>query len=1055
MSRTIATVFLALGLALTGCSTGGGGTSSSPPPQSSSDFSISFNPSSWTVQSGGELSVQATIAWTGTSNGSVSLSLGSPPTGISLSSSPVTIPEGGTSANLILTAATVTAGPSSIQLIAISSAGKTHSYTVPLVVTAAAVQPPAGRTSYILTGQTPESMVYDRAHKIIYAANSALNQVLLIDATRQAVIKTIPVGEPGGMDISPDGSQVVVGTDLLSSLTFISTSTQSVTRVVPFPPLANPNLPFLSMGGAVHTPVFLAGGDVLFINAGGVNIDEPKGLPYRWSSTTNVISPVPSGTVSGLNSGRDLHRTPDGSKVIIASTENYLFIYDAATNSITAQNTVFAAFVESDPANPRFAALDSNGFEILDTSLQPLATLPFSNSGASQPYGAKFSLDGTQLFVAQSGLFGGLYAYQTVDATHYTLGQQAPLMNLSGNDEQSNNVLSEVPLAITESNLIYGQGNRGIVIDDPLNYYTAPSPANGRGFESFTPNAGPLNTATQTKPYNSYSPTPGVYFSGIPALEVTDSNTLTITTPLISTPGPTNVNIVNADRSFSFYPAAFTFGIQATGLEPAAGPASGGITSDVLAFGVGAGFGNISVTVGGTAAKVLSVAVVGGLVQSPLPYYDVQFIVPPGAANSNVDVTVSGPSGTATLSKAFRYVSAITNYPPPGGDSLDRIVYDTHRKQLYIGAGNHIDVFSTASLSYLTPIVPPTLNGKLTLDGFDISPDGKWLVIANLTDQSIAIVNPDQPSNAKLIPFGHLDGTYVFGPFAVSATSKGTFFVGLGDSGISGAGNSLYELDPVSGSLQQRTDLTINLEVSGYRLLRSADASRVLIASPNGSGGPIALWTATTDTFTSLMTPGFVSDAAISGDGTTLGVPVTVETGGPTYQYVLDSNFNAIANVVAPEGLEGGALFGQFLNQSGSLLYIPVINGIDVEDVHTGFLRKRIGVNEAGNGIVYQAATTDDTGNYIFLLTLNGLDVIEDVPPLSVRSAFPLPNLANAGTVITLRGSNFQPGVVISIEGMSAPATIIDPQTLTFSLPGAVQGNNFVITNPTGETYTF
>ena len=335
----------------------------------------------------------------------------------------------------------------------------------------------------------------------------------------------------------------------------------------------------------------------------------------------------------GMNFNRDLHRTPDGSKVLITTSQNFLFIYDPATNSITAQNTVFAAFAGSDPINPRFAAFDSNGFEIFDTSLHTLGTLPFSNVGASRPYGLQFSLDGTQLFVAQSGLFGGLYAYRTVDAVHYTLGQQAPLMSFSGNDEVSNDVDSEVPLAIDENNLIYGQGNRGIAIDDPLNYYTTSSPATGRGFEFFTPNSGPVNTASFTQPYTPYSPTPGVYFDGVPALGVssTSNGNLSITTPLINSAGPVNINMVEPDGSFSFYPAAFTFGIEATSLQPSAGPAAGGMTADVLAYGVGGGLTGVnvtgvSVTVGGAAAKVVSVTRVGGEFPNPLPYYDVQFI---------------------------------------------------------------------------------------------------------------------------------------------------------------------------------------------------------------------------------------------------------------------------------------------------------------------------------------------------------------------------------------------------------------------------------------------
>ncbi len=237
MGRPIVAFCTVLGLAVIGCSSGGSGSNGNgSPPQSTSDFSLAFTPSTWTVQSGSTLPVQIALTWTGTNTASVSLSLTALPAGISLgSSAPVTISQGSTSGTLVLVAAaSLSKGSSSLQIAATSSTGLTHSYTIPLIISGPAIPlPAAGRTSYILTGQIPESIVYDRAHKILYAAIPGLNQVLLIDATRQTVIKTLSVGTPGGMDISPDGSQIVVGSDLVPSLTFISTTSQSITRTVP------------------------------------------------------------------------------------------------------------------------------------------------------------------------------------------------------------------------------------------------------------------------------------------------------------------------------------------------------------------------------------------------------------------------------------------------------------------------------------------------------------------------------------------------------------------------------------------------------------------------------------------------------------------------------------------------------------------------------------------------------------------------------------------------------------------------------------------------------
>ena len=628
---------LSLAVQLTaGCGGGsvGTGAGASPTPPAA-DFTLSFSPSTVTVRTGSSIGIQIIVVWNGATSAPITVSLTGLPQGVSESpAGSITIPAGSTSATLGLTAsASATLGSATITATATAQTTTTiqHQYKVTLTVAAPAMPlPTPARTSYILTGETPESIVYDRAHKVLYACVPSLNQVLIIDPMTHQTLKTLPVPAAGQSDLSPDGSQIVVGSDTVAELVFISTASQTITRVVPRG----------FIGSSIVTPVFLAGGDVLFIT-GSIDLDPSNQGPiYRWSASAGTITqskaqPAALGAVP-----RSLSRTPDGSKVLVTTSQYEMAVYDAATDSFTATNTAFASFAGADPANPRFAAWDSNGFEILDTSLHQLGSLTFSTTSASAPYALKFSLDGTEMFVAQSGMFSGLFAYRTVNAVNYTMGSQAPLMSFYGDDEVSNDVSSEVSLAIDETNLIYGQGNRGIAIDDPLNYYTSSTPAEGRGFEFFKPNYGPVGIPTTTAPYNSYATNTGVYFFGesgvaVPAGTVGTSNgNSVITTPPINTAGPASIEMVEPDNSFSFYPAAFTYGVQATGIAPSAGPASGGIASYVTAFGVGGGAATVTVTVGGVAAKVTGVGAVGGIFPTPLPYCDVAFTVPPGTAGT-------------------------------------------------------------------------------------------------------------------------------------------------------------------------------------------------------------------------------------------------------------------------------------------------------------------------------------------------------------------------------------------------------------------------------------
>jgi hypothetical protein len=173
------------------------------------------------------------------------------------------------------------------------------------------------------------------------------------------------------------------------------------------------------------------------------------------------------------------------------------------------------------------------------------------------------------------------------------------------------------------------------------------------------------------------------------------------------------------------------------------------------------------------------------------------------------------------------------------------------------------------------------------------------------------------------------------------------------------------------------------------------------------------------------------------------------------YELILDPSYDMINNVIAPEGLGMGLLYGQFFNSSGALLYIPGTNGIDIYDAHKGTLQREIRVIEPDIADIYQAATIDDTGTYLFLLTNSGLDVIEDAPPLSVRSASPLPNTASAGTVITLRGAGFVPGATVTIGNHTVPTMVTDAQTLSFTLPSVVSDIAFTVSNPDGSSYTY
>ncbi len=1047
-----------IAVVLSGC--GGSQSAAHPNPVSptSADFTVAAQPTAVTIAAGGTATLTLSVTWTGTPAGSVSISAVYP-TGVSAgSSSPIALGPGSSSDTITLAASSsAPPGTGTLALTAVC-AGTTlrHTYNVPITIS---VPPPAPaatltRTGYILTGGEPDSALYDPVHKLLWVSMPDQGQVLVIDPMQRNVLHRIPVPSAGKMDLSPDGSQIVVGSESLPQLTFIDVASNSVTRVSQLTTaLADASFPIEqpfvdasedpSLNPVISYPRFVNGGDVVFLGLSAL---------FRWSASTNTMAKVSKGN---FYAGTALYRTPDGSKVLITTTENELDVFDAAANAVTAQKQTFSSFAASDPVKARFALYDSNGYDIVDPNLNQLGAVAIDTGGGSgAAFAFQFSADGTQLFVARSGPSNGTYALQTVDAVKYQLGSQAPLTAFR--------LGAEIPVAIDESARIFGIGLGGIVIDDPLNYFppSATLPWNVAVANSLQPDHGPLASSTSVALDDVFnSSLAGIYFDGVPAsfsgTQGGVGTTIGLNTPPIPTPGPVTVHAFQSNGSFSAYPAAYTYGVQAVALEPNAGPASGGITADLLAYGVGDASA-ISVTVGGVHAKVNSVQVVGGELPYLLPLYDVQIVVPAGTAATSADVSVTASNYTATLSHSFTYEPAITNYPFPGSAIPGSIYFDALRQQAYLLSPTRIDVFSLKSNAFLAPIVPPTKTGTLHLTGLDLSVDGKTMIVANMTDQTIAVLDPDRPSSATLFPFApNVVTNAPFGPYSVVANSKGTYFISPGDTAWTGGGGTIWEFDPVAGTITKRSiPLTMPLEVSGCRLLRSPDGKTVLIQSPNSIPASFGLWTAQSDTFTYNALPGFSSNAAISPDASLFSSLVDPAT-GTIYEYVFDSSLNLLTSMTDPDWLHTGWLWGSFFDPSGTLFYIPDNEGLDIYDIHSGQLQRRIGVKESPNTSVINAATSDPTGSTLLLLTNNGLDVISDVPPLAIRSVSPFPNSARAGTVITLKGTNFLAGATVTIAGQNVPTTVTDSHTLSFSLPATVAGNNLTLTNPDGATYTF
>jgi hypothetical protein len=441
--------------------------------------------------------------------------------------------------------------------------------------------------------------------------------------------------------------------------------------------------------------------------------------------------------------------------------------------------------------------------------------------------------------------------------------------------------------------------------------------------------------------------------------------------------------------------------------------------------------------------------------------------IPAGTTAGVQDITVTSSAGTATIPKGFHYVTSVTDYASP--DSFSYVLCDPLRKQLYLCAGNHVDVFSIATLSFVPPIPVPSVGGTYQLEGLALTPDRSELLVANQGDQSVAIINLASPTVGAVavrLPVSGMAGNP--GPFQIATTSTNQAFITITVGNVlSGGSSTVYILDL---STRQVTTASLPagslLNLNNNYIQGSADGSSVVVATSNNSGGPLVMWHAAANAWQvyQLDQTGaqFWNDAAVSGDGNVVAVNSDPEDSGFPLPYLMDSQLSLIGQVNFPEFqsiAEGPSLQ---LDQSGALLYAVTGEGVDIIEARTGQLRERVLLSDQILfGPTEQLQTPSKTmavipaGDQIFLLTTAGLTVVDlDSVPLAIGSVTPASGAS--GTAVTIRGTGFVSGTTVTANGTPAATSFVDASTLQVVLPGSLSRGavQFVLTNPDGSKFS-
>lgn len=888
---------------------------------------------------------------------------------------------------------------------------------------------PGNLTNWVRLGSNPIAVYYDAPRNHVLASLPAINRVVMIDPSTGNLLSSISVSvannEPNGVWLA--SSSNISGTLDGKSLLVLGTGHVATIDLGSGLVVGQQALPIGVTSSPIH-PTFLvaaSSGHMIFGSWGDSSF-------YNWDGVSALASPHP---ISDLYS---FDRSFDGTKVLIASgdTSGAYQLLDVVSDTITTQGsysnaTIFT--VRGNPVQGEWAVANSNGIDFLDGNLNLAAHVAFSGIY----WGMTYSADGKYLYFVYSS--NGLPFLVTVDDSTHQVVRTAPATSTDIAYYGSAPWVVQ-PFAADNNGMVYGMGEKGLVIDDSTYVVDSGHATSADDAIIATPDNGPLSGSTVVQiTTQSYAAQPDVWFGTKRALaeSLDSSGFVSATTPSGSSSGPVNIKLFPPDGYAHLMPQAFTYGTVITSMRNSVCPVGGGCSADIFGFGLfGSDSSKTTVTIGGNVAPVQSVHYFNADKPYPYPLQYVRVTVPPGLAGL-ADVAVQTAVGQATLSGGLLYASSWQSYP--SSQTYNALLFDEKRGILYASTNSQIARFSVVSSSFLAPITPPSITGQNQFQAMSLTPDGTRLIVANEQDVSVAIIDPDNPTNAQAIAVP-ASGPNPPEPLFVATTSTGKALISLTGS-LGPWTGPLYELDL---STLQVQPMPISAG-DGPRLSATADGSTILV---RGYGGPIGLWNASTEQY-SPVADGFAGAGlgTAAGDGDVFAVGLG---------FILPDGTSTIGMGI-PDELGGFQSFfpnDAALNDSGSLEFTPGGTNLFILDTHHGELLRSITLPNQVNTWT-KVIALDSTAQHIFLSDSQGLTVLNLASaPLAIGSVAPSIVSTSGGTVVEVRGSGFQPATVVTIGGKPAMSGFVDSNTLQVTTPanatGAVQ---MVVNDPDGESY--
>jgi hypothetical protein len=1014
---------MALLATFAGCGGSGESSNTTPPPNGSFELSVSTN--SISVIAGQQSGTTITVTPVNGFSGTVSLAVSTLPNGVSgsFSVNPIAV---GQSAELVLQTQPSTSQQSvSFQITGTAgSLSKNQSLTLTVVAPASL----GSRSTHVYFDGFLREVIYDPVHKLVFCANTELNEVEVVSTTTQTITNVLKIPQPYAMDVTPDGSTLWVGTTGEFLYAVDLASMEVVQRITPraaSPPVtASSSFPVTTVRALATT----ANGSLL-LRLGQVNVTT-EALYQYFPSTGHFVDR------SKEASTMRFFRSADGSKVLLG-TWGPVTVYDSASDTFQSTNTASGSpLAAMRPDGSQIATLTQTGLAFLSSQLQLQATISVGSTAGTPVY----SRDGKFVYFPEDiSIIRTKPTMAVLDSSTLQMVGEVPDLFLTQDTGPCSliDVCAEwTPGGTTlftseETGLLIGSSPVGLSFLDTSNPTQLPA-AGPRLNVNYPYSANPsLGSSSQ----NTNVVLTGVNLGGASVafgtqsaavLSVSSDQTqLTVVSPNSPVTGPVNILAKLPNNWLTLAPLAFSYGPQVEYFMPMGDAPSGGSQLTILGYGFGTDSAQIKVSIGGNAAQVVGSSLVNGSLEVlHTPLYGLSVIVPPGTSGA-ADLVVSTPAGSTTLPHAFHYFQGVSTLTL--GSNFTQVLYDSTRKYVYLldPVAKQVDVVVPASSQVVA--TAPTGNKPTAMT---LTPDASILAVANQGDNTVSLINPDHPAIPKIV-------STKAPPNQMAATSTGKLLLDDGEAidlstGVSSSAN-YGGCGPAGAPIFSAV----------------ADGSKIFVALTGNSGGGVCVYTPATNSVSNLNElQDFLSESVAAGDGNRWVL---------NDQYILDYTNSVESQLSISPLIVGGtpsAVHGSVVHASGGLFYLPLMNGLHIYDlVHAKLVRSYGGLQLSPGAV--KTIALDDLGQTLFAISPAGLQIAKlDSVPLSIGNVSPSIVGSGGGAELTIRGSGFTSNTVVSIAGSVIASNFVDGNTLQVTLPMLKAGTAQVsVLNPDGSSF--